>query len=155
MTRFSFLEGGLRRRRAAAPALVLALACASAPRGAQPAVPQVAVTAAPQGAVPAAAQGTQAPAPALLLANEFRAGLDVSRYLVSEKFDGVPAIWDGKTLRFRGGREVAAPGWFKARLPATPLDGELWLARGKFDELSRPWCARRNRWMRNGAASTT
>ena len=36
-------------------------------------------------------------APALLLANEFRAGLEVSQYLVSEKFDGVRATWDGKT----------------------------------------------------------
>ena len=78
----------------------------------------------------------QPAAPALLLANEYRSGLDVSLYLVSEKFDGVRAVWDGKTLRFRSGREVAAPAWFLAKLPATPLDGELWLARGKFDELS-------------------
>jgi DNA ligase-1 len=75
-------------------------------------------------------------APALLLANEFRAGLDVSQYLVSEKFDGVRATWDGRTLRFRSGREVAAPAWFIAKLPPTSLDGELWLARGRFDELS-------------------
>ena len=75
-------------------------------------------------------------APALLLANEYHSALDVSRYLVSEKFDGVRAVWDGSTLRFRSGREVAAPAWFTAKLPATPLDGELWLARGKFDELS-------------------
>ncbi len=75
-------------------------------------------------------------APALLLANEFRAGLEVSQYLVSEKFDGVRATWDGKTLRFRSGREVMAPAWFIAKLPPTPLDGELWLARGRFDELS-------------------
>ena len=78
----------------------------------------------------------QPAAPALLLANEYHAGLDVSRYLVSEKFDGVRALWDGKTLRFRSGREVNAPAWFIAKLPATALDGELWLARGKFDELS-------------------
>ena len=78
----------------------------------------------------------QPAAPALLLTNEYHSGLDVSRYLVSEKFDGVRAVWDGKTLRFRSGREVMAPAWFTARLPATPLDGELWLARGKFDELS-------------------
>lgn len=78
----------------------------------------------------------QPAAPALLLANEYHAGLDVSRYLVSEKFDGVRALWDGKTLRFRSGRQVIAPAWFTAKLPATPLDGELWLARGTFDELS-------------------
>ena len=78
----------------------------------------------------------QPAAPALLLASEYHAGVDVSRYLVSEKFDGVRAVWDGKSLRFRSGRDVAAPAWFIAKLPATPLDGELWLARGKFDELS-------------------
>lgn len=75
-------------------------------------------------------------APDLLLATEFREDVDVTQYLVSEKYDGVRAVWDGKTLRFRSGREVTAPAWFIEKLPATPLDGELWLARGKFDELS-------------------
>jgi DNA ligase 1 len=74
--------------------------------------------------------------PAILLANVLRADIDVSQYLVSEKYDGVRAIWDGTTLRFRSGREVPAPAWFIAKLPPTPLDGELWLARRKFDELS-------------------
>lgn len=74
--------------------------------------------------------------PALLLANVLGPHVDVTQYLVSEKFDGVRAVWDGKTLRFRSGRDVPAPAWWLAKLPATPLDGELWLARGKFDELS-------------------
>ena len=99
-------------------AYLCACLCVAGPLYAQPAAPAPAV------------------ATALLLANEYRSGLDVSLYLVSEKFDGVRAVWDGKTLRFRSGREVAAPAWFIAKLPATPLDGELWLARGKFDELS-------------------
>lgn len=72
----------------------------------------------------------------ILLANVIGADTDVTQYLVSEKYDGVRAIWDGKTLRFRSGRDVAAPAWFIAKLPPVPLDGELWLARGKFDELS-------------------
>ena len=74
--------------------------------------------------------------PALLLANVLGPHVDVTQYLVSEKFDGVRAVWDGKTLRFRSGRDVPAPAWWLAKLPATPLDGELWLAHGKFDELS-------------------
>ncbi|MEO5698321.1 MAG: DNA ligase [Burkholderiaceae bacterium] len=61
---------------------------------------------------------------------------DPARYLVSEKYDGVRAHWDGATLRFRSGRSVAAPAWFTARLPRQPLDGELWLGRARFDELS-------------------
>ena len=74
--------------------------------------------------------------PPILLANVLRPDIDVTQYLVSEKYDGVRAIWDGKTLRYRSGRDVPAPAWFISKLPPTPLDGELWLARRKFDELS-------------------
>jgi len=82
------------------------------------------------------AGGAWAKEPALLLANVLGPQVDVTKYLVSEKFDGVRAVWDSRTLRFRSGREVPAPAWWLAKLPATPLDGELWLARGRFDELS-------------------
>ena len=75
-------------------------------------------------------------APALLLANELGPNVDPAKYLVSEKFDGVRAVWDGKVLRFRSGRAVPAPAWFIAKLPPQPLDGELWLARNRFDALS-------------------
>jgi DNA ligase-1 len=81
--------------------------------------------------LPAAAR----PAP-LLLARELGPDADPSRYLVSEKFDGVRALWDGEQLRFRSGRVVSAPPWFLARLPARPLDGELWLAHGRFEALA-------------------
>jgi DNA ligase-1 len=74
--------------------------------------------------------------PPILLANVLGPDIDVTQYLVSEKYDGVRAIWDGTTLRFRSGRDVPAPAWFIKRLPSTPLDGELCLARRKFDELS-------------------
>ena len=74
--------------------------------------------------------------PPILLANVLGPDVDVAKYLVSEKYDGVRAVWDGKVLRFRSGREVPAPAWFIAKLPPNPLDGELWLARRKFDELS-------------------
>lgn len=74
--------------------------------------------------------------PTILLANVYRDGIDVSQYLVSEKLDGVRAVWDGKTLRFRSGNEVHAPDWFLEGLPRQPLDGELWLGRGSFERLS-------------------
>ena len=74
--------------------------------------------------------------PPLLLANELRPEINPVNYLVSEKYDGVRAIWDGKTLRFRSGRTVGAPQWFIAKLPREPLDGELWLGRGRFESLS-------------------
>lgn len=74
--------------------------------------------------------------PEILLANVYREGIDVSQYLVSEKLDGVRAIWDGEQLRFRSGNLIRAPKWFLEGLPAQPLDGELWLGRGRFDRLS-------------------
>lgn len=74
--------------------------------------------------------------PPLQLAREARDDIDPSGYLVSEKLDGVRAWWDGERLRFRSGLPVMAPRWFTARLPALPLDGELWLGRGRFEELS-------------------
>jgi DNA ligase-1 len=72
----------------------------------------------------------------LLLAHEADAGIDPAGWLVSEKLDGVRALWDGTRLRFRGGGEVAAPAWFTRPLPRQALDGELWIGRGRFDALS-------------------
>lgn len=77
-----------------------------------------------------------ATAPAMLLAEVYQSHIDVTRYWVSEKFDGVRAQWDGHTLRFRSGGVVPAPAWFTADFPHVPLDGELWIARDQFDRLS-------------------
>ncbi len=74
--------------------------------------------------------------PALLLAERYRGDIDISNYWVSEKLDGVRASWDGKSLQFRSGNPVPAPQWFVDALPKQPLDGELWLGRGSFDQLS-------------------
>lgn len=82
------------------------------------------------------ARAAEGQAPALMLAREARLGLDPSGFLVSEKLDGVRAVWDGSRLRFRSGREVAAPPGFVARLPPVALDGELWLGRGSFEAVS-------------------
>ena len=87
------------------------------------------------GALPAA-RASAAPPPALSLPGVWADGRDPAPYLVSEKYDGVRGVWDGRTLRFRSGRVVPAPAWFSARLPREPLDGELWLGRGRFDALS-------------------
>lgn len=80
--------------------------------------------------------GSPPPAPAMLLAEVYAADVDVTQYWISEKFDGVRAQWDGRTLRFRGGGSVPAPAWFTAGFPAQPLDGELWIGRDQFDALS-------------------
>jgi DNA ligase 1 len=78
----------------------------------------------------------QQTAPDILLAQIYESGLDVTQYLVSEKYDGVRAVWDGKQLKSRQGHVIHAPAWFTKDLPKSPLDGELWLARGQFDALS-------------------
>jgi DNA ligase-1 len=84
-------------------------------------------------ACPGLAQAQPLP---LLLAHEASADLDPAGWLVSEKYDGVRALWDGQQLRFRSGARVAAPASFLRRLPPVALDGELWLGRRRFDELS-------------------
>ena len=87
-------------------------------------------------AAPALVFAAESAPPALLLADRYRGEIDISRYWVSEKLDGVRASWDGKTLQFRSGNPVPAPKWFLDALPNQPLDGELWLGRGSFDQLS-------------------
>jgi DNA ligase 1 len=72
----------------------------------------------------------------LLLAEVDDGRVDVTLYLVSEKFDGVRAYWDGAVLRTRKGNTINAPAWFTENFPKRELDGELWMARGKFDSLS-------------------
>ena len=59
----------------------------------------------------------------------------INEYLVSEKLDGVRGYWDGKQLMSRNGHIFYAPAWFTKDFPATPLDGELWIARGKFEQV--------------------
>lgn len=71
-----------------------------------------------------------------LLAGVYTGQVDPALCLVSEKYDGVRALWDGRVLRHRSGREVSAPRAFLAALPGEPLDGELWLGRGRFEVLS-------------------
>jgi DNA ligase-1 len=75
-----------------------------------------------------------ADAPALLLANVYRPGMPLADYWVSEKYDGVRGYWDGQILRTRGGETIAAPAWFTAGWPDTPMDGELWAGRGRFSQ---------------------
>jgi DNA ligase-1 len=87
-----------------------------------------------------AADRPTSPAPALTgrleLASDWNRERSPAGFAVSEKLDGVRAVWDGERMRFRSGRPLAAPPWLLAALPSEPLDGELWLGRGRFDSLS-------------------
>lgn len=75
----------------------------------------------------------KAKAPALMLANVYRSGIDLSAYWVSEKYDGVRGYWDGQRLLTKGGNMVRPPAWFTEGWPAQPMDGELWAGRGQFE----------------------
>jgi len=73
-------------------------------------------------------------APKVLLAKAWT-GQDSTGWWMSEKLDGIRAIWDGKRLISRLGNEFHAPTFFKAALPAhVQLDGELFVGRGRFPE---------------------
>jgi len=87
------------------------------------------------GVSPLVAGGDLRSGPLPTLAGVYRDEIDPAAYWVSEKLDGVRALWDGKVLRFRNGQAIAAPRWFVAGLPSQPLDGELWIGRRSFERL--------------------
>ncbi|MFO7706348.1 MAG: DNA ligase [Halopseudomonas sp.] len=71
-----------------------------------------------------------------MLASVYAHEARVSEYWVSEKLDGVRGHWDGQALWSRGGYPIAAPDWFTRGWPAMAMDGELWIARERFDTVS-------------------
>ena len=127
-----------RRLLVAVAALVLSRSAAGLPQGRTPLDTKPAcgpgMTAAPSPEAAFAPLSEVALAPQL--AEVYTGQVDPARCFVSEKYDGVRALWDGRVLRHRSGRAVSAPPSFIASLPAAPLDGELWLGRGRFEALS-------------------
>ncbi|WP_338516391.1 DNA ligase [Alteromonas gracilis] len=73
----------------------------------------------------------------LQLATTFHAEQDtigIQNYWVSEKLDGIRARWTGSQLLTRNGVPIHAPVWFTKDWPNVALDGELWIARGRFEQ---------------------
>ncbi len=70
------------------------------------------------------------------LAVEQQVDAPVSEYLVSEKLDGVRGYWDGTQLFTRSGRLISTPPWFTRGFPDYALDGELWMGRETFEQMS-------------------
>lgn len=73
--------------------------------------------------------------PALTQARVYQGEADLSRYWVSEKFDGVRAYWNGENLISRHGNRFDVPAAFTRGFPEQPLDGELWMGRGTFSRM--------------------
>jgi len=62
-------------------------------------------------------------------------GQNIKGWLMSEKLDGVRAVWNGSELLSRNGNKFFAPDWFFNQLPAgIILDGELFIGRGCFQQ---------------------
>lgn len=74
--------------------------------------------------------------PPLQHAVKFHDNIIINNYWISEKLDGVRAYWDGKQLISRQGITFPAPKWFIADFPEQALDGELWIGRHTFDQVS-------------------
>lgn len=81
-----------------------------------------------------AGAGEKGDAPPLLLAHSWDASVDPSGWWMSEKLDGVRAFWNGEHFVSRLGNRFFAPEWFVEKLPKTPLDGELFGGRKRFQK---------------------
>lgn len=66
-------------------------------------------------------------------ANIYSDDVVIDDYLISEKYDGVRAIWKGGKLLTQTGRKIFAPDWFTKNWPDVWLDGELWSKRQDFE----------------------
>ncbi len=75
---------------------------------------------------------SEAGVPPLLLAHPWEPHVDLTGWWMSEKLDGVRAYWDGTRILSRLGNQLFAPDWFLEGLPSTPLDGELFGGRKRF-----------------------
>mmetsp|Transcript_12404 Transcript_12404/g.23276 ORF Transcript_12404/g.23276 Transcript_12404/m.23276 type:complete len:609 (-) Transcript_12404:37-1863(-) len=80
--------------------------------------------------------GTKAPPP-LLYANKWEERVEPTGWWISEKLDGMRAFWDPakRCLLSRLGNPILCPKPLLAALPDVALDGELFLGRGRFQEL--------------------
>jgi len=79
---------------------------------------------------------TAAIPPRVMLPTVYQAGVDVGNYWISEKLDGVRGRWDGHHLWARSGAAIDPPAWFTAHWPTFPMDGEIWIGRGRFEAIS-------------------
>jgi DNA ligase 1 len=69
----------------------------------------------------------------VMLAQTYQPSADHKTFWVSEKLDGIRAIWTGKKLLTRAGNQIKAPDWFIQNLPTFALDGELWAGYDQFN----------------------
>ena len=79
--------------------------------------------------------------PSIQLATVFSAkhshsDVNIGQYWISEKLDGVRGYWTGSTLLTRQGNLINTPPGYTQNWPQQSLDGELWINRNQFDQVS-------------------
>ena len=57
--------------------------------------------------------------------------------MYSEKLDGIRCLWTGTEMITRNGLKLKVPDYFTKSFPYSPMDGELYIGKGKFEELHR------------------
>jgi len=68
-----------------------------------------------------------------MLAKEYR-NQDPRGWWMSEKLDGVRAVWDGSNFKSRNGKVFPAPDHIKQAMPDAIIDGELFCGRSMFQK---------------------
>jgi DNA ligase-1 len=68
-------------------------------------------------------------------ANTYNEKHSISGWMMSEKFDGIRAYWNGEKLLSKNGNIIYAPKWFTKDFPSFKLDGELWTKRNDFENI--------------------
>lgn len=74
--------------------------------------------------------------PKIQLATIYKIPADLGDYYVSEKLDGVRGHWTGTQLLTRKGNIIKTPAFFTRHWPKMALDGEIWLGRNTFEQVS-------------------
>ena len=70
-----------------------------------------------------------------MLAKRYSTG-NPAGWLVSEKYDGFRAMWDGSEFVSREGNIFPAPASIKSAMPPVALDGELYVGRGQLGKVA-------------------
>ena len=61
-----------------------------------------------------------------MLATNWESHMDPVGWYMSEKYDGIRALWLNGKMYARSGQEIKLPDDIKQLLPDITLDGELW-----------------------------
>lgn len=86
--------------------------------------------------IPSGSEASSEVIPEIMSGYQWDGVSDVTGWWVSEKLDGVRGVWTGKNMLSRSGRIITVPDWFTEHFPPFALDGELWIGRKRFHEIS-------------------